>query len=73
MLDLGPAAVNEQFDPRDETGVIRRQKQGHLSNFLGFSMRPIGIVDTIRAMTSPDCRFTSGVLMGPGLTTFERM
>jgi len=22
-LDLGSAAVNEQFDPRDETGVIR--------------------------------------------------
>jgi len=34
-LDLGPAAVNEQFDPRDETGVIRSQKQRHLSNFLG--------------------------------------
>ena len=25
-LDLGSAAVNEQFDTRDETGVIRRQK-----------------------------------------------
>jgi len=35
-LDLGSAAVNEQFDTRDETGVIRRQKQHHLSNFLGF-------------------------------------
>ena len=35
-LDLGSAAVNEQFDTRDETGVIRRQKQRHLSNFLGF-------------------------------------
>src|SRR3981189_31833 len=35
-LDLGSAAVNEQFDTRDETGVIRRQKQRNLSNFLGF-------------------------------------
>src|SRR5205807_10231793 len=35
-LDLGSAAVNEQFDTRDETGVIRSQKQRHLSNFLGF-------------------------------------
>jgi len=35
-LDLGSAAVNEQFDPRDETRVIRREKQCHLSNFLGF-------------------------------------
>ena len=34
--DLGSAAVNEQFGTRDETGVIRRQKQRHLSNFLGF-------------------------------------
>jgi hypothetical protein len=34
-LDLGSAAVNEQFDPRDETGVIRREKR-HLSNLLGF-------------------------------------
>src|SRR5207237_8050045 len=35
-LDLGSAAVNEQFDTRDETGVIRSEKQRHLSNFLGF-------------------------------------
>src|SRR5216684_1536759 len=35
-LDLGSAAVNKQFDTRDETGVIRSQKQRHLSNFLGF-------------------------------------
>src|SRR4029077_9639388 len=35
-LDLRSAAVNEQLDTRDETGVIRRQKQHHLSNFLGF-------------------------------------
>src|SRR5437016_11849051 len=34
--DLGSAAVNEQFDTRDETGVIRSQKQRHFSNFLGF-------------------------------------
>src|SRR6266851_4610149 len=35
-LDLGSATVNEQFDTRDETGVIRSEKQRHLSNFLGF-------------------------------------
>src|ERR1700730_17335375 len=35
-LDLRSAAVNEQFYTRDETGVIRRQKQRHLSNFLRF-------------------------------------
>ncbi len=35
-LDLGSAAVNEQFDTRDETGVIGSEKQRHLSNFLEF-------------------------------------
>ena len=35
-LNLGSAAINEQFDTRDETGVIRRQKQRRLRNFLGF-------------------------------------
>src|SRR6202521_2081718 len=35
-LDLGSAAVNEQLDACDETGVIRRKKQRHLCNFLGF-------------------------------------
>src|SRR6266478_6325535 len=35
-LDLRSAAVHEQFDTRDETGVIRREKQRHLRNFLGF-------------------------------------
>src|ERR1700730_4731043 len=39
----------------------------------GSPMRPIGMVDTIRAMTSEDCRLASGVLIGPGLTTFERI
>src|SRR5882762_9428915 len=39
----------------------------------GSPMRPIGMVDTIRAITSADCRLTSGVLIGPGLTTFERI
>src|SRR6185295_12335201 len=34
--DLGSAAVHEQFDPRDETRVIRSQKQRRLRNFLGF-------------------------------------
>jgi len=32
-------------------------------------MRPIGTVDTIRAITSAVCRVASGVLIGPGLTT----
>src|SRR5258708_2678059 len=36
-------------------------------------MRPMGMVDTIRAITSADCRLASGVSLGPGLTTFERM
>src|ERR1700688_1095418 len=40
QLDLSSAAVNEQFDTRDETGVIRRQKQRYLSNFLRFSHAP---------------------------------
>ena len=35
-LDLGSATVNEEFDARNETRVIRRQKQRHLCNFLGF-------------------------------------
>ena len=35
-LDLGSAAVNEEFDTRDETGVVRRQKRRHLGNFFGF-------------------------------------
>ena len=34
-LDLGSAAVNEQFNSRDETGVIRSQKQRRLRNFVG--------------------------------------
>jgi hypothetical protein len=33
-LDLRSAAVHEQFDTGDETGVFRSQKQWHLSNFL---------------------------------------
>src|SRR5437879_10002102 len=39
----------------------------------GSPMRPMGMVDTIRAITSADCRLASGVLIGPGLTTFERI
>src|ERR1700739_3146289 len=74
-LDLRSAAIHEQFDTRDETGVIRRQKQRYLTlaNSSGSPMRPIGTVDTIRAITSADCRLASGVLIGPGLTTFERI
>jgi hypothetical protein len=36
-------------------------------------MRPIGTVDTMRAITSGDCRLVSGVLIGPGLITFDRI
>src|SRR5260370_11711275 len=39
----------------------------------GSPMRPIGTVDTICAITSADCRLTSVVLIGPVLTTFERL
>src|SRR3984885_6025054 len=39
----------------------------------GSPMRPMGMVDTIRAITSGDCRLASGVLIGPGLTTLERI
>src|ERR1700675_1890145 len=72
-LDLGSAAVNEQLDARDETGVIRRQKQRHLRNFLGFPHASHRDGGTIRASTSAACRFARGVLIGPGLTTFERI
>jgi hypothetical protein len=34
--DLPSAAINEQFDTRDETGVIRRQKKHSLGDFIGF-------------------------------------
>ena len=34
--DLPSAAVNEQLDTGDETGVIRRQKERRLGNFIGF-------------------------------------
>ncbi len=36
-------------------------------------MRPIGTVDTIRAMASGGAPFASGVSVGPGLRTFERI
>src|SRR3984893_19067297 len=44
-----------------------------LATSSGSPMRPIGMVDTIRAITSADCRLARDVLIGPGLTTFERM
>src|SRR6266852_6460730 len=34
--DLPSAAINEQFNTRDETGVIRGQKKRSLSDFIGF-------------------------------------
>src|ERR1700723_560817 len=34
--DLRSAAVHEQFDTSDETGVVRSKKQRRLGNFLGF-------------------------------------
>ena len=39
--DLGSVAVNEPFDTRNETGVIRRQKQCS-RNILGFPLRRVG-------------------------------
>src|SRR5258707_1573708 len=39
----------------------------------GSPIRPIGIVDTIRAIASTGCRVTCGVSVGPGLRTFERI
>jgi hypothetical protein len=71
--DLRSAAINEQFDTGDEAGVIRRQKQRHPGNLIRVPMRPIGMVDTIRAIASAGCPTTAGVSVGPGLTTFERM
>src|ERR1700723_853752 len=44
-----------------------------LATSSGSPMRPIGMVDTMRAITSADCRPTSGVLIGPGLITLERI
>src|SRR6202789_3494801 len=35
--DLHSAAVHEQFDTSDETGVVRSEKQRRLGNFLGFA------------------------------------
>jgi hypothetical protein len=39
----------------------------------GSPMRPIGMVDTIRAMASVGCPSITGVSVGPGLITFERI
>ena len=36
-LDLGSAAVNEEFDTCNETGIIRSEKPSHLGNFLWLS------------------------------------
>jgi len=71
-INLGSPAVNEQFDTGDETGVIGREKQRHLRNFLRFPMRPIGMVDTIRAITSQTA-IRQRRVDRPGLTTFERI
>jgi len=71
IKSLRSAAVNEQFDTVTELGVIRRQKHATLATSR-FPMRPSGQSDTILAITSADCRFASGVLIGPGLTEFER-
>src|SRR5258708_19183944 len=46
---------------------------GALATSSDSPMRPIGTVDTILAITSADCRIVSGVLIGPGLTTFVRI
>ena len=34
--DLRSAAIHKKFDARDETRVIRSEKQGSLGNFVGF-------------------------------------
>jgi hypothetical protein len=34
------AAINEQFDARDETGVIRRQKNRSFGDFIGLPHSP---------------------------------
>src|ERR1700722_713948 len=39
----------------------------------GSPTRPIGMVDTIRAMASAGCPSIAGVSVGPGLITFERI
>ena len=54
--DLRSAAVNEQFDTRDETGASDARNNATFATSSGSPMRPIGIVDTIRAITSADCR-----------------
>jgi hypothetical protein len=71
--DLPSAGINKQFDTGDEIGVIRRQKKGALAISSGSPIRPIGMVDTIRAMASAGCPSITGVSVGPGLTTFERI
>jgi hypothetical protein len=53
--DLRSAAINEQFDTRDETRVIRFQKKRSLGNFIGLPHSAIGMVDTIRAIASAGC------------------
>src|SRR5260370_22346184 len=44
-----------------------------LATSSGSPMRPIGMVVSILAMVSGGCRSTKGVLIGPGLRTFERI
>src|SRR6266851_2456605 len=44
-----------------------------LATSSGSPMRPIGIVDTIRAIASAGCPSIAGVSVGPGLITFERI
>src|SRR5260370_33216100 len=44
-----------------------------LATSSGSPMRPIGMVVSILAMVSGGCRSTRGVLIGPGLRTFERI
>ncbi len=68
--DLRSAAIGEQFDPGDEAGVVRAQKQRDLGDLFG--LRPIGTVET-RAMASGGCSATCGVMTGPGLRTFARI
>src|SRR5216684_324944 len=63
--DLRSAAINEELDTRDETRVIRRQKQRRLGNFIGLPHASHWDGDTIRAMASAGCPSMAGVSVGP--------
>jgi hypothetical protein len=67
-----PPSTNSSI-PVTKLAPSDARNKAALATSSGSPMRPIGTVDTIRAITSADCRLTSGVLIGPGLTTLERI